>query len=192
MPPMAGTTPTVIRQCVPRTARPSVSVTSTPPPSRWTAAARDRLSTVIPRRLNTSSTTTAASASSCGSTRSREEISVTCEPSAWYALANSAPVTPEPTTISSGGSSSRSYSCRQVKIRSPSGSAPGMTRGSPPAEISTTSALISWSPTATTWVPPAAPGPSSRPRPRTTLTPSAASRAETSSDCAWASAFTRW
>ena len=28
---------------------------------------------------------------------------MTCEPSAWYALANSAPVTPEPTTISSGG-----------------------------------------------------------------------------------------
>ena len=140
---VAGTTPTVTRQWVPRTVRPSVSVTSTPSPSRRAEAARDRLSTVIPRRLNTSSTTIAASASSCGSTRSREETRVTCAPSACYALANSAPVTPEPTTISSGGSSSRSYSCRQVKIRSPSGSAPGMTRGSPPVEISTTSALIS-------------------------------------------------
>ena len=134
--------PTVSRQCEPRTARPSSRVTSTPSPVRLTAAARDRLSTVIPRRRNTSSTTIAASASSCGSTRSREDTRVTWEPSAWYALANSAPVTPEPTTISSGGSSGRSYSCRQVRIRSPSGSAPGSTRGSAPVAISTASASI--------------------------------------------------
>ena len=100
--------PTVSRQCEPRTVRPSSRVTSTPSPDRLTAAARDRLSTVIPRRRNTSSTTTAASASSCGSTRSREDTRVTCEPSAWYALANSAPVTPEPTTTSAGGNSGRS------------------------------------------------------------------------------------
>src|SRR5262249_3077040 len=85
-----------------------VRVTATPRPSGLTPAARDRLSTVIPRLRNTSSTTIAASGSSFGSTRSREEISVTWEPSAWYALANSAPVTPEPTTTSSSGSSARS------------------------------------------------------------------------------------
>ncbi len=80
---VAGTSPTVSRQCDPRTVRPSASVTTTPFPSRLTPSARDRLSTVIPRRRNTSSTTIAASGSSCGSTRSREEISVTWEPSAW-------------------------------------------------------------------------------------------------------------
>ena len=59
----------------------------------------------MPRRANTSSSTCAASASSPGSTRSREETSTTSQPRASYALANSAPVTPEPTTISRSGSS---------------------------------------------------------------------------------------
>ena len=82
-PRVAGTMPTVSRQCEPRTVRPPSSVTITPSRLRLTAAARDRLSTVIPRRRKTSSSTMAASASSCGSTRSREETSVTWEPSAW-------------------------------------------------------------------------------------------------------------
>ena len=80
---MFGTMPTVSRQCVPRTVRPSLSVTATPSPVRLTRSALDWLSTVMPRRRNTSSTTTAASASSCGSTRSRDDTSVTCDPSAW-------------------------------------------------------------------------------------------------------------
>ena len=75
--------PTVSRQCDPVTVRPSVSVTSTPSPVRCTPAALDRPSTVIPLRRNTPSITSAASASSCGSTRSREDTSVTCEPRAW-------------------------------------------------------------------------------------------------------------
>ena len=78
-----GSMPTVSRQCDPRTVRPSVSVTTTRSPARLTAAARERPRTVIPRRRKTSSMTTAASMSSCGSTRSRDETSVTWEPSAW-------------------------------------------------------------------------------------------------------------
>ncbi len=80
---VAGIMPTVSRQCDPVTVRPSVSVTTTPSPARFTPAARDLPSTVIPLRRNTPSITRAASASSCGSTRSREDTRVTCEPSAW-------------------------------------------------------------------------------------------------------------
>ena len=75
--------PTVSRQCDPVTVSPLVSETATPWPVRFTPAARDLPSTVIPLRRNTPSITTAASASSCGSTRSREDTSVTLEPSAW-------------------------------------------------------------------------------------------------------------
>lgn len=103
-----GIEPTASRQCEPETLRPSVSVTRTPSPSRSTEAARERDITVMPRRVKTSSSTWAASASSPGSTRSREETSTTSEPRASYALANSAPVTPDPTTISRSGSSGRS------------------------------------------------------------------------------------
>ena len=82
-PAVLGTIPTVSRQCDPVSVRPSASVTTTLSPLRCTASARDLPSTVMPRRLNTPSITTAASLSSCGSTRSRDETSVTWEPSAW-------------------------------------------------------------------------------------------------------------
>ncbi len=63
----------------------------------------------MPRLRNTRSIAMAASASSCGMTRSRLETSVTLTPMARYALANSAPVTPEPTTIRCSGRAGRSY-----------------------------------------------------------------------------------
>ena len=100
---MLGTEPSARMQWEPSTVRPSVSVTVTVSPSRVTDSIRDFESTFIPRRVSTSSSTAAASASSPGSTRSREETSVTWIPSERYAEANSAPVTPEPTTISSVG-----------------------------------------------------------------------------------------
>ncbi len=102
-----GTDPTASRQCEPVTVRPSVRVTVTSSPCRVTDCARDFDSTVRPCRAKTSSSTWAASASSPGSTRSREDTSTTSPPRAWYALANSAPVTPDPTTISRSGSSVR-------------------------------------------------------------------------------------
>ena len=83
-PSVRGTMPTVIRQWLPVTVRPSARVTVTLSRSR-----RHRLapgtwpSTVMPLRRNTSSIRLAASSSSCGSTRSREDTSVTREPSAW-------------------------------------------------------------------------------------------------------------
>ena len=95
-------------QCEAWTSRPSVSATVTTSPARVTDSIRDFDSTFMPRRLETSSSTIEASASSPGSTRSREETRVTGTPRAWYAEANSAPVTPEPTTTSSSGRSSRS------------------------------------------------------------------------------------
>jgi hypothetical protein len=82
-PSVRGTIPTVIRQWLPVTVRPSASVTVTRSPSRRTACARDWLSTFMPLRRNTSSIRLAASSSSCGSTRSREDTSVTRAPSAW-------------------------------------------------------------------------------------------------------------
>ena len=62
----------------------------------------------MPRERKTRSIAIAASASSCGMTRSRLETRVTSIPIARYALANSAPVTPEPITIRCSGSSGRS------------------------------------------------------------------------------------
>ncbi len=85
---------------MPSMTRPSASVTSTPSAVRTAPAARDRDMTVMPRALNTSSSSWAASASSPGRTRSRLETRTTSAPSDVYAPANSAPVTPEPTTIS--------------------------------------------------------------------------------------------
>ena len=82
-PSVRGTMPTVIRQWLPVTVRPSFRVTVTPSVSRRTDRARARDSTVMPLRRNTSSIRLAASSSSCGSTRSREDTSVTREPSAW-------------------------------------------------------------------------------------------------------------
>ncbi len=69
-------------QCEPVTVRPSVSVTVTVSPSRVTDCIRDWLSTSMPRRVATSSRTAEASASSPGSTRSRELTRVTGMPSA--------------------------------------------------------------------------------------------------------------
>ena len=80
MPAVLGTEPTAIRQWLPSTVRPSARVTSTPSPMRSTLSARDLDSTVMPPRLNTFSSTTAASTSSPGSTRSRLETSVTFAP----------------------------------------------------------------------------------------------------------------
>ena len=105
---MLGTEPTVIRACEPSTSRPSDSVTRTPSAVATTLSARERGSMVTPRSVNTSSSVVAASGSSCGRTRSRLEISVTGTPSSAYAETNSAPVTPEPTTMRCSGSASRS------------------------------------------------------------------------------------
>ena len=98
-----GMDPTASRQCEPRTLRPSESVTRTPSPVFSTESARERDSTRRPRRSKTFSSTWAASVSEPGSTCSRDEIRVTSEPRPLYAEANSAPVTPEPTTISFSG-----------------------------------------------------------------------------------------
>src|SRR5690625_5131119 len=104
-----GIEPTAIKQWLPSRVRPSVRVTTTPSPSpspfRCTEAAREREYTIRPRRANTSCSTVAASAYSPGSTRSRDDTSTASLPSALYALANSAPVTPEPTTINRSGNS---------------------------------------------------------------------------------------
>ena len=101
-----GTDPTHISACEPgrpsgrRPARPT-----TPSSVRRTAAARARLTSVPPRLVKTCSMTSAASGSSPGSTRSRLDTSVTGTPSSLYPLANSAPVTPEPTTTRCSGGS---------------------------------------------------------------------------------------
>ncbi len=88
--------------------RPSSIVTRTPFSVRTTEAARARLTISPPCSAKTSSITSAASASSPGSTRTRLDTSVTRTPISRYALANSAPVTPEPTTTRCSGSSVRS------------------------------------------------------------------------------------
>ena len=77
-----GTEPSARMQCEPSTVRPSVSVTVTTSPDRVTDSIRDLESTFIPRRVETSSSTADASASSPGSTRSRDDTRVTGMPSA--------------------------------------------------------------------------------------------------------------
>ena len=71
-------------------------------------------------------------------------------------------------------------------MRSPSGGAPGSTRGSAPVAIRTASALISASPALTI------PGPVRLPLALITLMPSAASRAVMSADWARARSVIRW
>ncbi len=71
-------------------------------------------------------------------------------------------------------------------MASPSGSAPGSTRGSAPVAIRMASALISSSPARTV------PGPASRPCAVIILTSSAATRAAMSRDWAWARSVIRW
>ena len=77
-----GTEPSARMQCEPCTVRPSVRVTVTTSPSRVTDSIRDFESTFMPRRSETSCSTSEASASSPGSTRSREETRVTGTPRA--------------------------------------------------------------------------------------------------------------
>src|SRR5665647_2813818 len=60
--------------------------------------------------------------------------------SAYSALANSAPVTPDPTTTRCSGTCSREYTCFQLRIRSPSGFASGSSRGRVPVANRITSA----------------------------------------------------
>ena len=81
-PSVFGTEPTARMQWEPSTVRPSVSVTVTESWWRVTDSIRERASTRIPRRVSTSSSTPAASASSPGSTRSRLDTRVTSAPSA--------------------------------------------------------------------------------------------------------------
>ena len=193
---MFGTEPTVISAWLPSTVRPSSISTRTPFSDRRTAAARARLTISPPCSAKTCSITSAASESSPGSTRSRLDTSVTRTPISRYALANSAPVTPEPTTTRCSGSSPRSYTCRQVRMRSESGTAPGSTRGVAPVASSTTSASSGSTEDpagSTTSIRCPRPGCSAanRPRPVTSRTPSPASRLRTSSDCASARSRTR-
>ena len=77
---MFGIEPTAISACEPCTLRPSESSTSTPSAVRRTASARELLRMLMPRLRNTRSMAIAASASSCGITRSRLETRVTCTP----------------------------------------------------------------------------------------------------------------
>ncbi|CMD36663.1 Uncharacterised protein [Mycobacterium tuberculosis] len=77
---MLGTDPMVIRAWLPSTVRPSVIVTSTPAPVRVTDAARAFLNSRTPRSANDSSRTSAASASSYGSTWSWLATTVTGTP----------------------------------------------------------------------------------------------------------------
>ena len=103
-----GTDPSASTQWEASTLRPSVSATVTRSPCRVTDSIRDFESTFMPPAYGTSSSTADASASSPGSTRSRQETSVTGMPRARYAEANSAPVTPDPTTTRLSGTSVRS------------------------------------------------------------------------------------
>jgi hypothetical protein len=81
-PAVFGMEPTAMRQWLPSTTRPSESVAMTPVGVATTESARLLESTVMPLRVKTSSITRAASASSPGSTWSRDEMSVTLEPRA--------------------------------------------------------------------------------------------------------------
>ena len=80
IPAVLGMEPTQTRQWLPVTLEPSPRVTTTPSSVRSTVSARERDSTFTPRRSKTSSSTSAASVSEPGRTRSRLEIRVTFEP----------------------------------------------------------------------------------------------------------------
>ena len=75
---MLGTEPTAISACEPSTVRPSESVDrDAVAGARAPTSARELLRIVMPRSRKTRSMAMAASASSCGITRSRLETSVT-------------------------------------------------------------------------------------------------------------------
>ena len=79
---VCGIEPTASRACEPSISRPSSRRTTTPSPDsvRSTAAIRERPKTSIPRLRKTSSITSAASGSSPGRTRSRDETRTTSAP----------------------------------------------------------------------------------------------------------------
>ena len=132
------------------------------------AAARPFLITSIPRRRNTSSSTSARSGSSFGRIWSRAEISVTREPQREKKSANSQPVGPAPSTTRCSGRSRRSNTWRVVSTRTPSGRANGGTKGDAPVHTSSASngTSTSRSSTLTTSVS----GPVTRPWPGSTWT----------------------
>ena len=78
---MLGTEPTVISAWLPSTVRPSVIVTSTPSSVRVTESARAFLTRMTPRSAHSSSSTAAASESSCGRIWSRLATTVIVTPS---------------------------------------------------------------------------------------------------------------
>ena len=195
---MFGVDPTHISTCVPSTVRPSISCTVAPLRVAVTPLARARLTSLPPRLVNTHSMTAAAAGSSPGSTWSRLDTRVVGMPISRYPLANSAPVTPEPTTTRWPGISLRSYTWRQDRIRLPSGSAPGRMRGDAPVATSTMSDSSDAKGTepgvpsvTSTWK--VRPGWASenRPTPGMIRTPDRARRCAMSWDCWMASALTR-
>ena len=109
------------------------------------AAARPFLITSMPRRRNTSSSTSARSGSSFGRIWSRAEISVTREPQREKKSANSQPVGPAPSTTRCLGRSRRSNTWRVVSTRTPSGRANGGTKGDAPVHTSSASNCTSTS-----------------------------------------------
>ena len=78
---MLGTEPTVISAWLPSTLRPSAIDTRTPSAVRVTESARAFLTSDTPRSSNASSSTAAASESSCGRIWSRLATTVTLTPS---------------------------------------------------------------------------------------------------------------
>ena len=128
--------------------------------------------------------------------RSREATMVTLTPSSANAETNSAPVTPEPTTMRWEGRSFSPYICRQFKMRSPSGSAPLSTRGLAPTDTSTMLQMIvslvpSASCTSMVWVVWPVCSLPKRARPSMKRTPLRSSWARMSPDCSPASDCTR-
>ena len=92
------------------------------------------------------------------------------------------------------GTSSSSYSCVQVRIRSPSGIAVGSLRGLAPVAMTVVSASISSKSCAVLPRPVdtiTLPGPSRRPSPMTTLTPACSRLRRMSSDCWLARSLSR-
>ncbi len=98
----------------------------------------------MPRLRKTRFSSLLTSASSRGTTRSRNSTSVTSEPKSRYMDAHSTPMAPAPTIVTRAGTSLRLSASSLVMIRSPSGSSPGRERGAEPV-ARMRSVALAWS-----------------------------------------------
>ena len=158
--------PTATSSSADRTDVPSSSLTSTPSPSRATCTAFAPSRSSAPSARSSAPTTSPASGSSGGSSRSVPSTTVTRDPKRANICASSRPIAPPPSTVSDSGAVRAAIASRLVQCGVSARPSIGGTTGTAPAATTTARpATKTSSPTRTR------PGPSRVADPRTSRPP---------------------